>query len=338
MQPQPENDFCNNIVTDTAQAVAQQLDAAAIKANLLNNETMGDEHENIDDHFTNNLNNNLTNNKVNNGNMIMEEDVVMEEQPASPQEPALESHEEEPQNLFVSNDTNNNSNSQFDSDFGPETDVDAVDEDAGEKEKAQFESKETEESEEFDTMDRGIPQIDDSANPFDQAIGGIQMPSAPIAFGSLENKIFEELSLQNPDLIMGNNPFTLESNDDIPENMMVPNEYIDNKLIDNFADEMSCEIQSDDMQKQQHLDFTEKKDYSFEREDLGKDTDQVPHIEDALVNGANVEYKENAESLVDEKPEPESQGRRLFYYSGIILIFLGKFSRPWFILIVCLQL
>lgn len=63
------------------------------------------------------------------------------------------------------------------------------------------------------------------------------MPSGP-AYGSFENKIFEELSLHNPDLMKGNNPFTSESTDEMPENMMVPNEYLDNKLIDNFEGEI----------------------------------------------------------------------------------------------------
>lgn len=260
-QQQTANDFCNNILTE-----AQELEAAAIKANLIENE---------DEQFTNNLNN-LNNNKLSD----LDDDVVMME---------------EPQNLMVTSDTNNNSNSQFDADFGPETDVDDIEADdgiqfmAGEKEKAQFETKETE-----DLLDRGAMNLD---NPFEAPLAN------PAGFASFENKIFEELSLHNPDLIKGNNPFT-ESSEDVPENMMVPTDYIDNKLIDTLAEEMSCEK----VEVEEKMEFGEKKDFGFEIGGFEKEVDQVQQeTAEFVVSGAGIEFHEEEEE--EEKvEEPKAQG------------------------------
>jgi hypothetical protein len=247
-QQQTANDFCNNLLNEAAQAIAPP------DFNLMSS---NDENE------TNNLNNNKLNE--------IDDDVVMASDVS---------------------DTNNNSNSQFDADFGPETDVDAIEPeqeqeledetkfDAGEKEKAQFETKETE-----DFPDRGA--IDEpSANPFDA-------PQVP-AFASFENKIFEELSLHNPDLIKGN-PFT--EIDESGENLMVPNdEFIDNKLIDDFKEEMSCEMKE------------EKKDFGFEDDGFEKDSRDV-ELESAT-EVVNVEIESASEEFqVQEKiEEPIVQG------------------------------
>jgi hypothetical protein len=93
--------------------------------------------------------------------------------------------------------------------MGPETDVDAIDEEfqlnaaIGGKEKLQMEFKETED-------------VADAMNNLGDAM-----------FGTLENKIFDQLSLQNPDLMMGSNPFAPEEdivnyNDDAIDNKTMP--------------------------------------------------------------------------------------------------------------------
>lgn len=173
------------------------------------------------------------------------------------------------QNVVHLNDSNNNSN-QFEADFGPETDVDTIDVDeevtAGDKEKGQCETKETED-------------IPDRANPF-----GVDNSAV---FGSLENKIFEELSLHNPDLMKGNNPFAAEGELDDT----IPNEFIDNKLMDMMHNEDFGEEITQEMHHKQ-VEFSEKKDFSFEREDFGKDADQQEQQEMAAVMNAHFEVEE----------------------------------------------
>lgn len=133
--------------------------------------------------------NNINNNKFNNGHD--ENNFMVDDIPLYQEHPV----EQEAQNVLVlSNDDNNNSNDNFGGpDMGPETDVDAIDEEfhanaAADKENTQMEFKETEDvADRADIMNFGA---DHSA-----------------IYGSLENKIFEEMSLQNPDMMK--NPFTL---------------------------------------------------------------------------------------------------------------------------------
>lgn len=164
--------------------------------------------------------NNINNNKFNNGH---DEDFMMEQ--ASPQ------HVE--QNAIELNDDNNNSNDNL----GPETDVDAIDEDfqpsaigavSGEKEKIQMEFKETE-----DVADRAEFRMD----------FGVDHTAA--IYDKLENKIFGTMSLQNPDLIQGDNPFMSEDTETVPDVLAdaealiehsreaaAAEDFMDNKLIE----------------------------------------------------------------------------------------------------------
>lgn len=189
---------------------------------------------NLTDTMTSNLNN-INNNKINNGardNFMMEDN-----EPRLVPETPLQS--EVAANVLVLNDDNNNSNNEFAGpDMGPETDVDAIDDDdfqysagsvvsaaeVGEKEKAQMELKETE-----DLVDRS-ETFDFSAD--------VHAHSAK--YGNLESKIFEELSLHNPDLKMGSNPFaTSDDNEAVDEAAEVQaDEFIDNKLLDEKAPEI----------------------------------------------------------------------------------------------------
>lgn len=175
---------------------------------------------NLTDTMTNTLNN-INNNKFNNAhdeNNFMV-DVLHEDQPS----------EQGAQNVLVLNDDNNNSNDNFGGpDMGPETDVDAIDEEfqantaaaavACEKEKTQMEFKETE-----DVADR----VD--------ILNFVDDHSAAI-YGSLENKIFEEMSLQHPDMMKGNNPFESSDNAEaagfIAEAMAPATEFFDNKIME----------------------------------------------------------------------------------------------------------
>jgi hypothetical protein len=150
--------------------------------------------------------NTINNNKFNGGheeNNFMDEGLEAAASPV-PEEPIAVAP--------VSNDDNNNSNDNF----GPETDVDAIDEDfqlnaamGGDKERTQMEFKETE-----DVADRAEALV----NEFGDAM-----------FGTLENKIFDQLSLQNPDL-KGNNPFS--DGGFIAETVAAVDEFMDNKMMD----------------------------------------------------------------------------------------------------------
>lgn len=160
--------------------------------------------------------NNINNNKFNNGHdedNFLVDDAMNTMQVGSPQL--------EEQSVLLLNDDNNNSNDNL----GPETDVDAIDEEfqlnaavGGDKEKTQMEFKETE-----DVADRA--EI--------MNFGGDQTAAI---YGTLENKIFEEMSLQHPDLLKGNNPFS--SSDDVdPMNVMTEaveavTHFIDNKMME----------------------------------------------------------------------------------------------------------
>lgn len=213
----PFGDFNNQFISDVAIG----------KSTEITDLVMQQQPENAFSNLTDTMNS-INNNKFNNGhdgNGFGAD----EESPMS---------QEADQSVLVLNDDNNNSNDNLGGpDMGPETDVDAIDEHfgfeaaagavGGEKEKLQMEFKETE-----DVADRA-----------DVMNFGEEHPAA--MFGTLENKIFEEMSLHNPDLMKANNPFADNS---IPEGIEPVGDFLDNKFeeevqkaqhhVDNFADQM----------------------------------------------------------------------------------------------------
>ena len=169
---------------------------------------MQQQPENAFCNFSDTLNS-INNNKFNNGH---DEDNFMDDvqQAMSPVQ--------EEASAVVSNDDNNNSN-----DNGPETDVDTIDDEfqlnvaiGGDKEKTQKEFKETE-----DVADRA------------EAIDAM--------FGTLENKIFDQLSLQHPDFIKTGNPFAPGEDAGVDvdaENATHVDEFIDNRMMEQQSDDL----------------------------------------------------------------------------------------------------
>lgn len=156
--------------------------------------------------------NNINNNKFNN----QDEDNFMIDQ-ESPQHVEL--------GIFGTNDSNNNSSNE---NLGPETNIDAIEDFeanasgavGGVKENIQMEFKETEDiAARTEVMDFGANH---SAGIFD----------------TLQPKIFESMSFQNPDLIKGDNPFMSENFE------VVSDAFIDNKFVEpveNFMDNKMVE-------------------------------------------------------------------------------------------------
>lgn len=220
----------------------------------------------------------------------MVDDNVYQQEQEQQQQPQLAE-----QNDVDLNDDNNNSNND---NLGPETDVDAIDEEfqfnvvgavGGAKEKTQMEFKETEDvADRADIMNFGVDH------------------SAAI-YGTLENKIFEEMSLQNPDLMKGNNPFA--SSDDVDplaviDEVLAPVEdFMDNKMIE---EEMEQEIQH-------HVDdFAEKMDnfqQDFQQEVFGNVMDfmsgTAAAVEDKLISAAD--YDDDLDDLVEEVAMEQQQ-------------------------------
>lgn len=111
---------------------------------LVMNQQHENEFVNLTDRFTSNLNS-INNNMMNNGSHDADETNMMSVENLQNYQPQ--------QDMLILNDDNNNSNNNFNSsDFGPETDVDAMEENdtqatvdeacGGEKEKSQMEFKE----------------------------------------------------------------------------------------------------------------------------------------------------------------------------------------------------
>jgi len=213
----PFGDFNNQLISDVAMGKSTEI------TDLVMQQQQQPEFCNLTDTMTNNLNS-INNNKISNGGhaedfgmMLQDEEPMSEEQQSQNLDapsPVDEQNVASGAAAVDPNDDNNNSNDNF----GPETDVDAIDEEfqfhavEGDKEKVQMEFKET-----ADEADRIEQQLCFSAGEFiDQTAGAVAG-----AFGSLENKIFEEMSLHNPDLMMGSNPFADESNN-----------FMDNKLME----------------------------------------------------------------------------------------------------------
>lgn len=163
----------------------------------------------------------------------------------------------------------NTNNAMVADDFGPETDVDAVDEIATNHiTKVNEENADDVEKIEIDVPDKvemENPFLDDNSSPF-------LNNSNP--FGSLENKIIEGLTLNNPDLKPGNNPFDLMDDAECSEHepkhdLSDMSGIVDNKLIDEFE----STLKNENLEKHQEriIDFSEKKDFSFEREEFEKE-------------------------------------------------------------------
>lgn len=220
----PFGDYSNQFINDVAIG----------KSTEITDLVMQQQPENAFCNLTDTMNN-INNNKFNNGhdeNNFMVDDVIHEEQPV----------QQEVQNVLVLNDDNNNSNDNFGGpDMGPETDVDTIDEQfqlnaavGGHKEKTQMEFKETE-----DVADRA--DIMNFGEDHSAAI-----------YGTLENKIFEEMTLQNPDLMRGNNPFAEEEAGDVepvaiiaeaiaPVEAFMDNKFMEEEIqqhVDDFAEKM----------------------------------------------------------------------------------------------------
>lgn len=230
---------------------------------------MQQQPENAFCNFSDTLNS-INNNKFNNGHD--ENNFMEEEQMESPQV-------EEPTVAVVSNDDNNNSNGNFDGpDMGPETDVDAIDEEfqlnaaiGGDKEKMQMEFKETE-----DVADQAEAVI----------VQGGQM------FETFENKIFDQLSLQNPDMIMGSNPFAPEEDVGIIADVVT--------AIDNFMDNKMIEQQVDDFtEKMENFESEQKNDFA---------------ADDELATSAN-------EEIVMQQQQPQAGESLLVINGGFCALF-----------------
>lgn len=190
---------------------------------------------------------------------------------------------------LIANDDNNNSNND---NLGPETDVDAIDEEfqfnaagavGGEKEKTQKEFKETE-----DVADRA--EIMNFGGDHSAAM-----------YGTLENKIFEELSLHNPDLIKGSNPFSSAEDVTYPasaiDEFIAPTEeYLNSKMMEDL---------------EQHADKLAEKVDNFQNEDFGNTMDFITEaagiVQEELTGTSEVvqeavkelEHPEAGESLIN---------------------------------------
>ena len=211
------------------------------------------------------------------------------------------------------------SNRIFVDDFGPETDVDGVeaplDHEILEEEEDEdgVIVEEGHDNEEVDFAGHEEPQILISNNPF-----------------SLENKIIEELSMQNGDFLKETNPF----GDVDHHHLMEPSApIIDNKIIDELEsygansvaekaiDDNEAESASDietiepeHTKKQEIIDFSEKRDFSFEKE-LTADT-TAEEIQE-LVKHEICSGEEDYDSMQPE--EKTDQGGWNFF-----LLFFGQ--------------
>lgn len=222
--------------------------------------------------------NNINNNKFNNGH----DDIFSTQDQFEPVIPAIQIDE---QNGHTSNDTNNNSNDNF----GPETDVDAIDEVASVeecvKENFQVELKETADMQEqiIDSMDFGAAAVN-SMNQF---------------AGSFENKIFEEMSHQNPDLMNDFNPFNVESSNTMMETANAGFDF------ESFT--------KDHERKQQDID---EMDQMLNMQDVEKFTDEIVQestefvaettkavFDDMSANDQNEKVEETNINMQEQLPE-----------------------------------
>ncbi|KAG5676287.1 hypothetical protein PVAND_006135 [Polypedilum vanderplanki] len=226
----PFGDFNNQLISNVTMAKSTDI------TDMVMQQQPENEFCNLTDTLTSNLNN-INNNKITNGSHADEIFNAIDdgEQQQQQQQPS-----QSDSNVLILNDDNNNSNDNFNNpDMGPETDVDAIEDDedfhyhagsneiatGGEKEKTQMEFKETDDVTDHMQMNFGSEIATDNA----MIVGN----------SSLENKIFEELSLHNPDMMMsgGINPFA-------------GNEFIDNSTAEIITDNKLMEEQIDEMQQE----------------------------------------------------------------------------------------
>lgn len=147
--------------------------------------------------FSDNLNS-INNNKqqFNNGH----DDLFSTQDQFEPVIPAIQIDE---QNGHTSNDTNNNSNDNF----GPETDVDAIEDDATSSPFAEDSVKENFQVELKETAEEMHEQIMIDHTDCTMDFGAAAMESVE----SYGNKIYEEMSQQNSEMMNDFNPFNVES-------------------------------------------------------------------------------------------------------------------------------
>jgi isopentenyldiphosphate isomerase len=277
---------------------------------------------------SNNLNN-INNNQIINGSHQAAEENF------SAVDGELQSPLQSDPNVLILNDDNNNSNDNLNNpDLGPETDVDAIeDEDddfqyhagsaaaVGEKEMRQMEFKETDDITDHIQLSFGSEVINAAAD------------NAAMLGNALESKIFEELSLHNPDMMMmggGINPFA-------------GNEFIDNaaQLI---TDNKQMEEQIDEMQQEYKPDIEYgANDFA---ENLEREIDFVTHeqAETPAANGIAFELEQELISANEEVAIQQQQQQPLmsgefgsnrtyfFWHNGIVFLFM-----PPFALLHCLQ-
>lgn len=202
----PFGDFNNQFISDVAIGKSTEI------TDLVTQQQPENAFCNLTDTM-NNINNNKFNHGHDENNFMVDDISAYQGYPV----------EQEAQNVLVlSNDDNNNSNDNFGGpDMGPETDVDAIDEEfhanaTAAKEKTQMEFKETEDvADRADILNFGA---DHSA-----------------IYGSLENKIFEEMSLQNPDMMK--NPFALVEESAAPVAEFLNSKFSEiNQQAEDFAD------------------------------------------------------------------------------------------------------
>jgi hypothetical protein len=216
--------------------------------------------------FSDNLNS-INNNKFNNGH----DDLFNTQDQFEPVIPAIQIDE---QNGHTSNDTNNNSNDNF----GPETDVDAIDDDVTSspiaedsvKENFQVELKETEELREqiIDTMDFGAAAME--------------------SVGSFENKIYEEMSHQSSEMMNDFNPFNADSS-----NMM--QEEVNNAGFDFES------FSKDHERKQQDIDEMDK------IIDMQNNDDNVMNFTEELVHQTNEFMGETIKAVSEDMMSANDQ-------------------------------
>jgi hypothetical protein len=197
---------------------------------------------NLTDTLTNNLNsiNNNNNNKINNGSHDENFEAMATDEAA-----------QDENNILTSNDDNNNSNDNFNSAvlLGPETDVDAIEDEefhynvaaagGGEKEKHQMELKETDDD---DVTDRVEVKFDN----------GSFIDKANAMFGNIE-----KMSLENPDLVGAMNPFeNVNIRDSAFMNDMI--NPIDNRIIEEQMNEIQQEVEHGANELMEHVENIER--------------------------------------------------------------------------------
>lgn len=160
---------------------------------LVMNQQHENEFVNLTDRLTSNLNS-INNNLMNNGSHDADENIIAidNSQNYQPQ-----------QDILILNDDNNNSNNNFNSsDFGPETDVDAMDEPSqatgeeasgGEKEKSQKEFKETDDV--VDRVEVATFNLLGEVSEFDQVSKVANQEFNPQSLPAFDNQMVDQFQL-----------------------------------------------------------------------------------------------------------------------------------------------